>query len=149
MGQTVIAGDAAAVERAMTLCTEAGAKRTLPLNVSVPCHSLLMKPAGGKLEQAFDSVTFNTASIPVVQNASATINHEPEQIKQSLIKQLYSPVLWVDCVRVMRKAGVEKLIECGPGKVLCGLVRRIEPEIACFASDDVQSLDTAIAEVSS
>ncbi len=148
VGQTVIAGDVDAVERAMAMCKEAGAKRALPLNVSVPSHCALMQPAAEKLQQALNEVTFSSAVIPVVQNVNAEINSAAEEIKENLIKQLYAPVLWVDSVHLMRTAGVEKLIECGPGKVLSGLIRRIEPEISCFGSDDIQSLESAIAEVS-
>ncbi|PCJ26049.1 MAG: [acyl-carrier-protein] S-malonyltransferase [SAR86 cluster bacterium] len=147
-GQTVIAGDTAAVERAMSLCKEAGAKRALALNVSVPSHCALMKPAADKLEKEFDKVEFHQASIPIVQNVSAQICKEPNEIKENLIKQLYTPVLWVDSVQLLHKAGVTKLIECGPGKVLCGLIRRIESELLCLGSDEPQSLNAAIAEVS-
>ncbi len=146
-GQTVIAGDLNAVERAMVLCKEAGAKRALPLNVSVPSHCELMRPAAELLAAELDKVQFNPASIPVVQNSSAEINADPEQIKENLIKQLYAPVLWVDSVQLMHKAGVNKIIECGPGKVLCGLIKRIQPELICFGSDDTQSLESAIAEL--
>lgn len=147
-GQTVIAGEAAAVQRAMVMCKEAGAKRTLPLNVSVPSHCALMQPAAELLEKELDKVKFNQAQIPVVQNVTAEINTAPEQIKKNLIKQLYAPVLWVDSVQLISRAGVTKLIECGPGKVLCGLIRRIDSELACFGSDNTQSLTSAIAEVS-
>lgn len=147
-GQTVIAGEVAAVERAMSMCKEAGAKRALPLNVSVPSHCALMQPAADLLEKELDRVEFNQAQIPVVQNVTAEINTDPEQIKKNLIKQLYAPVLWVDSVQLMSRAGVTKLIECGPGKVLCGLIRRIDSELACFGSDNTQSLTSAIAEVS-
>lgn len=146
--QTVIAGDSEAVERAMQLCKTAGAKRTLALNVSVPSHCALMQPAATQLEKELDKVEFNSAAIPIVQNVSAEINTDPEQIKKNLIKQLYAPVLWVDSVQLISRAGVTKLVECGPGKVLCGLIRRIESELACFGSDDPQSLNSAIAEVS-
>lgn len=147
-GQTVIAGDTEAVERAMELCKAAGAKRTLPLNVSVPSHCALMQGAAELLEKELDGIEFNVATIPVVQNVTAEINTDPVQIKKNLIKQLYAPVLWVDSVQLISKAGVTKLIECGPGKVLCGLIRRIDSELACFGSDTTQSLNSAIAEVS-
>jgi [acyl-carrier-protein] S-malonyltransferase len=145
-GQTVIAGDAAAVERAMLLCKEAGAKRALALNVSVPSHCALMKPAANLLAQELDKIQFNSAKIPLIQNVNAQPSIDPTQIKQNLIKQLYAPVLWVDSVHLMRKSGVQKIVECGPGKVLSGLIRRIEPEINCYASDEIDTLQTAIAE---
>jgi [acyl-carrier-protein] S-malonyltransferase len=147
-GQTVIAGDVAAVERAMALCKEAGAKRALPLNVSVPSHCELMRPAAELLAVELEKIAFSPAKIPVVQNVNAEINESPEPIKQNLIKQLYTPVLWVDCVKLIHKAGINKVIECGPGKVLSGLLKRIEPELSSFGSDDSQSLNSAIAEVS-
>ena len=147
-GQTVIAGETDAVDRAIVLCKEAGAKRALPLNVSVPSHCALMRPAAKALETVLEGIEFNSPHTPVVQNVTADIYGDPEQIKQNLIKQLYEPVLWVDCVRVMHKAGVSKLIECGPGKVLCGLIKRIESDIVCFGSEDEASLNSAIAEVS-
>jgi [acyl-carrier-protein] S-malonyltransferase len=148
-GQTVIAGDVDAVERAMVLCKEAGAKRALPLNVSVPSHCSLMKPAAEQLQAELDRVQFNSPQIPIVQNVNAQISEDPNLLKENLIKQLYMPVLWVDSVKCMRENGVEKLLECGPGKVLSGLIRRIEPEISCFASDNPEGLTSAIAELSS
>ncbi len=146
-GQTVIAGSAKAVEFAIALCKEAGAKRALPLNVSVPSHCDLMRPAAEQLGERLQSITIRPPTIAVVQNVNGEVCEDPDAIKRNLIKQLYAPVLWVDCVRVIHKAGVNKLVECGPGKVLCGLVKRIEPEIACFGSDNVASIDSAIAEM--
>jgi [acyl-carrier-protein] S-malonyltransferase len=148
IGQTVIAGNVEAVERAMALCKEAGAKRALPLNVSVPSHCALMQPAAEKLQSALGEVSFSEARIPVIQNVNAEISSSAEHIKENLIKQLYAPVLWVDSIRLIHKAGANKLVECGPGKVLSGLIRRIEPEISCFGSDDPQSLESAMAEMS-
>ena len=147
-GQTVIAGDRDAVERAMLLCKEAGARRALPLSVSVPAHCALMQPAADKLALELDRVEFQAAAIPVVQNVDAEICKAPEIIKQNLIKQLYSPVLWTDSIQLIYKAGINKVVECGPSKVLCGLIKRIQPELACFGSDDPQSFASAIAEVS-
>ena len=147
-GQTVIAGEAAAVDRAIVLCKEAGAKRALPLNVSVPSHCELMRPAAQQLEKELNNVAMCTPEIPVVQNVNADVSEEPEQIKKNLVKQLYAPVLWVECVQLIHKQGVHKLVECGPGKVLSGLIRRIESEIQCFGSDDTGSLDSAIEEMS-
>ncbi len=146
-GQTVIAGDAEAVERAMVLCKDAGAKRALPLNVSVPSHCALMKPAAEKLESALAKVQFGNAGIPVIQNVNAQTCDDAQEIKKNLIKQLYAPVLWVDSVKFMRAAGVDSAVECGPGRVLAGLIKRIEPEISCFASDDEASLSSAIEEL--
>lgn len=146
-GQTVIAGDAEAVDRAIALCKEAGAKRALPLNVSVPSHCDLMRPAAKQLAAVLEAIDFAAPEIAVVQNYSAEISHDPEQIKQNLLKQLHEPVRWVDCVNVMHKAGIQRLVECGPGKVLCGLIKRIQPDIICVGSDSPGTLDSAIAEM--
>lgn len=146
-GQTVIAGDKDAVDRALALCKEAGAKRTLPLNVSVPSHCALMKPAGVQLEAVLADVVFNPPQISVVQNVGAAIETDPDIIKQNLVKQLYMPVLWVDCVAKMYSDSARKAVECGPGRVLCGLIKRIEPELTCFGSDDQASFDSTIAEM--
>ncbi len=148
-GQTVIAGDVDAVERAMVLCKEAGAKRALPLNVSVPSHCALMKPAAEQLQAEFAEVQFNAPQIPVVQNVNAQSCEDPTLIKENLIKQLYAPVLWVDSVNYMHGKGIDKVIECGPGKVLGGLIRRIEPDISYFASEDPEGLAAAIVELAS
>ena len=148
-GQTVIAGDVDAVERAMVLCKEAGAKRALPLNVSVPSHCALMAPAAEQLQAELNRVQFNSPQIPVVQNVNAQICGDPNLIKENLIKQLYVPVLWVDSIKCMGANGVQKILECGPGKVLSGLIRRIEPDISCFASEAPEALTSAIAELSS
>lgn len=144
LGQTVIAGHATAVDRAIELCKSAGAKRALPLNVSVPSHCALMKPAADQLAQTLSTVQFKPATIPVVQNVHAEICGSPEEIRMNLIKQLYEPVQWVNSICLLHKAGVNRLVECGPGKVLSGLIKRIEPEIACFGSDDEISLKNAL-----
>jgi [acyl-carrier-protein] S-malonyltransferase len=146
-GQTVIAGNIEAVERAMALCKKAGAKRALPLNVSVPSHCALMKPAGEQLAEKLNSIEFAAAKIPVVHNYNAKICDDVETIKMNLIQQLYSPVLWVESVQLIYNAGISKLVEIGPGKVLSGLIKRIEPDIACFGSDEHGSLESAIAEI--
>lgn len=146
-GQTVIAGNAEAVDRAIVLCKEAGAKRALPLNVSVPSHCDLMRPAAKQLAEVLEDIEIKVPGIAVVQNYSADLGEDPEQIKQNLIKQLYEPVRWVDCVNVMHKAGITRIVECGPGKVLCGLIKRIQPELTCMGCDDPTSLDNARAEV--
>lgn len=146
-GQTVIAGDADAVDRAIALCKEAGAKRALPLNVSVPSHCDLMRPAARQLADVLADIQFNAPDIAVVQNYAAEICKDPELIKQNLVKQLHEPVRWVDCVNVMHKAGIRRLVECGPGKVLCGLIKRIQGDIVCVGSDTPASLESAIAEM--
>lgn len=148
LGQTVIAGDADAVQRAMTACKEAGAKRALPLKVSVPSHCALMKPAAERLAADLEAISFQPASIPVVQNVNAELATEAASIKQNLLGQLSEPVLWVDTVRLVHRGGIRMLVECGPGKVLCGLIKRIDPEISCFGSDDSQAFQQVCDEVS-
>ncbi|HAT58868.1 MAG TPA: [acyl-carrier-protein] S-malonyltransferase [Gammaproteobacteria bacterium] len=145
-GQTVIAGHTAAVERAMVACKEAGAKRTLPLNVSVPSHCELMRPAAEELALDLEAITFSTPKITVVQNSTAEIVSDPLQIKTNLISQLYLPVQWVDSVRVMASNGVQKVVECGPGKVLCGLIKRIDRDLVCMGSEEPLDFDTAITQ---
>ena len=146
-GQTVIAGETAAVDQAIELCKEAGAKRALPLNVSVPSHCALMRPAAAELESVLANIEFQKPKIAVVQNVNADITEDPLAIKQNLIKQLYEPVLWVDCVQVIAKAGVSHLVEIGPGKVLCGLIKRIDSELVCLGSDNSTALDSAMSEM--
>ncbi len=147
-GQTVIAGESAAVDRAIELCKEAGAKRALPLKVSVPSHCELMRPAAERLSAVLDEIRVSTPQIPVIQNVNAELSTTAQDIRANLVKQLYAPVLWVDCVQVISEAGISHLVECGPGKVLCGLIRRIDSEIACFGSEDQAALDSALAEMS-
>ena len=146
-GQIVIAGESAAVDCAMQLCKEAGAKRALSLNVSVPSHCPLMKPAAEALAEVLAGIAFAKPDIPVVQNVSGTIQTEPQQIKDNLVRQLHKPVLWVDCVRAIHEAGVQKLVEVGPGRVLCGLVKRITPDLGCMPSEDPQDFDSLVMEV--
>jgi [acyl-carrier-protein] S-malonyltransferase len=146
-GQTVIAGTSAAVDRAIELCKENGAKRAIPLNVSVPSHCALMKPAADKLEIVLRETRFSPAQIPVVQNVNAQSAESVDAIRANLTMQLYQPVQWVDSVHTLYQSGARKLVECGPGKVLSGLIKRIEPDLACFGSDDSASLASAIAEM--
>lgn len=144
-GQTVIAGHADAVDRAVALCREAGAKRALPLKVSVPSHCALMRPAAERLAAALEAVPFSAPRIDIVQNVDAGICGDPERIRRNMTEQLYRPVLWMDCVRTIARAGARVVVEIGPGKVLCGLVRRIDPDLPCHGSEDQAGLDAALA----
>ena len=138
-GQIVIAGNLAAVERAMVLAKDKGAKRALPLPVSVPSHCALMRPAALQLADSLASITMNVPSIPVVQNVTASLESNPEALKQNLVAQLYRPVLWTRSVNFLVSQGVDRTVECGPGKVLCGLNRRIEKTLSVGAlGDEVQ-----------
>ena len=128
-GQVVIAGAVAAVERASTLCKEAGAKRALPLPVSAPFHTSLMRPAAEKLAEQIYSTPFSAPVIPVVHNVNAETEGDPEKIKALMIEQIFSAVRWVDCVNTLSARGITTTIECGPGKVLSGLNKRINKDL--------------------
>lgn len=132
-GQVVIAGNVAAVERAMVLAKEKGAKRALALPVSVPSHCALMKPAADKLAGYLESVQMDTPKIPVFQNADVQSYSDIALIKDALVRQLYSPVRWVETVQMLHSQQVTKTAECGPGKVLAGLTKRIVSELPCTA----------------
>ncbi|MGL5109904.1 MAG: ACP S-malonyltransferase [Vibrio ordalii] len=140
-GQVVIAGNKDAVERAGQLCKEAGAKRALPLPVSVPSHCALMKPAADKLAIALQSIEFNTPQIPVINNVDVIAETDPAKIKDALVRQLYSPVRWTEGVQLMSEQGIENLLEVGPGKVLTGLTKRIIKSLGAAAVNDIASLD--------
>lgn len=142
-GQVVIAGNKAAVERAGVLCKAAGAKRALPLPVSVPSHCALMQPAADRLEIALQDIEFNTPTIPVINNVDVIAETDPAKIKNALVRQLHSPVRWTEGVQQMSDDGVEKLYELGPGKVLTGLTKRIVKTLTAAAVNDCASLEAA------
>ena len=144
-GQVVIAGDATAVDRACALAKASGARRVTPLPVSAPSHCRLMAPAADRLQLLVNGITFRPAAIPVVQNVDATARTDPDEIKQALVLQLHQSVLWSKCVAAMRQLGITTMIECGPGKVLSGLVRRIDKSIVCAGISDTDSLNAAIS----
>ncbi len=146
-GQLVIAGTTTAVERAMALCKEAGAKRALPLPVSAPFHTALMKPAAERLAAEIQGTAFSAPQCTIIHNVNAAAESSPEAIKQLMIEQIYSPVLWVDCVKQLVAQGVASVMECGPGKVLSGLNKRIEKELTTFATDSNDALVDALANV--
>ncbi len=144
--QTVIAGDAAAVSRAGELCREAGAKRVLPLQMSVPSHCELMAPAKSRLEIELAKLDFRPAAIPVVQNVTGRASGDPDEIRRNLAVQLCEPVRWMDCIETMTATGIDAIVECGPGKVLNGLIKRIAPRVATWNCDEPDSLERAAAE---
>jgi [acyl-carrier-protein] S-malonyltransferase len=144
-GQVVIAGHAGAVERAIDRCKAAGAKRALPLPVSAPFHTDLMRPAGEQLALAIESIEVRAPRIPVVHNVNAATEDSPERIKALLVEQIYSPVQWVNCVRALRAGGVELAVECGPGNVLSGLNRRVDKTLTVAGLEDPAGLDKALA----
>jgi len=131
-GQVVIAGDKAAVDRAIELCKAAGAKRALPLAVSVPSHCALMKPAAERFAEAINSIDWKAPAIPVVQNVSAGVAADLDTLKQNLLAQLYQPVRWVECVQTLAAQGAVNLVECGPGKVLAGLNKRCADGVTTY-----------------
>ena len=146
-GQVVIAGNATAVDRAISGCKEAGAKRALPLPVSAPFHTNLMQPAAERLASEIMDTEFSAPETLVVHNVNAQTESNPERIKQLMIEQICSPVLWVDCVKTLTGSGVDTVVECGAGKVLSGLCKRIDRSLNAYASEDPASLDKALSEV--
>jgi [acyl-carrier-protein] S-malonyltransferase len=139
-GQTVISGSKAAVDAACEQLKAAGAKRALILPVSAPFHSQLMRPAAEKLAEALKSVTFAAPQIPVVNNIDVTVQIDPAAIKDALYRQAFGPVRWVECVAAIKARGISTIVECGPGKVLAGLVKRIDAELTGAALFDPASL---------
>jgi [acyl-carrier-protein] S-malonyltransferase len=140
-GQVVIAGNKTAVERGMELAKAKGAKRALPLPVSVPSHCALMKPAAVKLAEYLKNVTINAPQISVIQNADVVAYQDSEKIKDALVRQLYSPVRWVETVQAIHAQGITQAAECGPGKVLSGLTKRIVAELSCVALTSNETLN--------
>lgn len=145
-GQVVIAGDKAAVERGMELAKAKGAKRALPLPVSVPSHCDLMKPAAEKLRDYLQNVTVQAPAVPVLHNADVASYSDAERIKDALVRQLYSPVRWVETVQQLASQEVLNAAECGPGKVLAGLAKRIVAEMTCVALVNDESVQTFVAQ---
>ena len=143
--QTVIAGHAAAVERAQARCKELGAKRAVPLPVSAPFHSALMKPVQGRLAEVLAGVEVRAPGAPVVTNVEAAPNSDPARIRELLVEQVVAPVRWIECVQAMAGAGVTRMVELGPGKVLSGLVRRIDKSVDVVQVEDPASLEKALA----
>lgn len=145
-GQIVIAGEKEAVERAIVACKEAGAKRAVPLPVSVPSHCALMKPAAEKMADELAKIDVKLPAIPVMQNVSASVPANVEELKDNLLAQLYSPVLWTKSVQAMVEQGVESTVECGPGKVLSGLNKKVHKPLAVAAINEPAGLDKALGQ---
>ena len=143
-GQVVIAGSNEAVERAMEICKDAGAKRALPLPVSAPFHTSLMKPAADNLAEMVNSVSFRAPEVPIMHNVHAQNEQDPQAIKALMLEQIYSSVKWVDCVKQLKQSGVSTLVECGPGKVLSGLAKRIDRELTAVATESAADFDAAL-----
>jgi [acyl-carrier-protein] S-malonyltransferase len=141
--QTVIAGSKAAVEKACEMLKASGAKRALPLPVSAPFHSSLMKPAAERLREKLATTPMNSPRIPVVNNIEVKTETDPGRIRAALYEQAFGPVRWVECVQALRAHGAEAIVECGPGKVLAGMVKRIDPALTGIAMYDPATLAEA------
>ncbi|WP_444896973.1 ACP S-malonyltransferase [Microbulbifer sp. SSSA005] len=143
-GQIVIAGSSAAVQRAIEACKAAGAKKAMPLPVSAPFHTELMRPAAEKLTPQIEATEFNAPEIPIVHNVHAELEADPEKIKTLMIEQIYRPVRWTACAQKIIGSGVEQMVECGPGKVLSGLIKRVDRSVSCHAIDSPSNFNEAL-----
>jgi [acyl-carrier-protein] S-malonyltransferase len=146
-GQVVIAGHTGAVDAAIVALKEAGAKRALPLPVSAPFHTALMKPAGERLAEVMDAIEIASPVIPVIHNVNAETEDSPDRIRALLVEQIYSPVQWTGCVQAIVGRGVSQVVECGPGKVLSGLNRRIDKSLQSFSLEEPDSLAQTLTEL--
>ena len=144
-GQVVIAGNKDAVERAIAGCKEAGAKRAVPLPVSVPSHCVLMKPAAEQMAEQLKSISVQMPEIPVIQNFTAKAAESTDELIENLLAQLYSPVLWTSSVENMVAQGIESTVECGPGKVLSGLNKKVHRPLAVAAINEPAGLEKALS----
>jgi [acyl-carrier-protein] S-malonyltransferase len=147
-GQIVIGGHKAAVERAMVLAKEAGAKRALMLPMSVPSHCELMRPAAEAFAAALNATSFSAPQISVLHNATVDVAGDATAIRTVLAEQLFKPVRWIETIQKMHAHGVTHIVECGPGKALAGMVKRIAPEVKCYSLSDKAAFDAALAELS-
>jgi [acyl-carrier-protein] S-malonyltransferase len=144
-GQVVIAGNVAAVERAVELLKAAGCKRAMPLPVSAPFHTSLMRPAGDRLREAMATISFRAPAIPVVHNVHARTESDPERIRELLFEQIFSAVQWTGCVEKMVAEGITVTVECGPGKVLSGLNKRVAKSLECHGIEEPEALEQTLA----
>ncbi|PID02755.1 [acyl-carrier-protein] S-malonyltransferase [Sporosarcina sp. P2] len=145
-GQIVISGAKEGVDKACTALKEAGAKRALPLNVSGPFHSVLMQPAAGELQKTLEGIEMKDAEIPIIANVTADQVTKQDEIKKLLVEQLYSPVRWEESVEKLLELGVTRFIECGPGKVLSGLIRKIDRTAKVYPVYDEETLEKLLEE---
>lgn len=146
-GQVVIAGKVAAVDAAIERLQEAGAKRAMPLPVSAPFHTSLMKPAGEKLAEKMAGLAIKAPEVPVIHNVHAQAESDPEKIRSLMVEQIYSPVKWTSCVQEMVARGIDTTLECGPGKVLSGLSRRIDKSLSSYSIETPDGLDKALQDL--
>jgi [acyl-carrier-protein] S-malonyltransferase len=145
-GQIVIGGDAAAVDRALALLAEAGVRKTVKLAVSVPSHTPLMREAANRLSDTMAGLDWREPQLPVIQNVDAEVHDGVQAVRDALVRQLYLPVQWTGCVQALAARGVTRVAECGPGKVLTGLAKRIDKSLDARAIGGVGDFETALAE---
>ncbi len=145
-GQIVIGGDADAVDRALALLAEAGVRKVVKLAVSVPSHTPLMREAANRLSETMAGLAWRAPSIPVVQNVDAEVHDGAQAIRDALVRQLYLPVQWTACVQALAARGATRIVECGPGKVLAGLTKRIDKALEARAIGDAGEFDGVLAE---
>lgn len=146
-GQIVIGGHQAAVDRAVKLLGERGVRKVMPLAVSVPSHTPLMRDAAEKLRAEFKNVAWQAPNIPVIQNVDAQVHHSIEEIQDALVRQLFMPVLWTQCVQALKADGISTIVECGPGKVLSGLIKRIDKELDAKPLGTSADMTNALTEL--
>jgi [acyl-carrier-protein] S-malonyltransferase len=146
-GQVVIAGHAAAVKRACDAAKAKGAKRALPLPVSAPFHSALMQPAAQRLRQYMQNIVFHAPRIPVINNVDVASYDDPARIKDALVRQAYNPVRWAETIRAFAAQGITQVAECGPGKVLAGMTKRIEGGLGSLALQDKASIEQGVSQL--
>lgn len=144
-GQVVIAGHCAAVKRAVELAKNAGARRSIILPVSVPSHCALMEPAAGQFAERLKGIKFAAGRVPVIHNVDVSYKSGPEAIRQALVNQLSRPVRWVETIEMMKRLGITFIVECGPGKVLSSLIKRIDRTLQTFPVSDPESLEMALS----
>jgi [acyl-carrier-protein] S-malonyltransferase len=145
--QTVISGATAAVERAAALCKEKGARRAVMLPVSAPFHCALMQPAQDEVARVLGGLAMHDAKIPVAANVTGALVTTADSARDALTRQVTGAVRWVDCVQALKAAGAEVFVEVGPGKVLCGLLKQIDPELRALNVEDAASLEKTVAEI--
>lgn len=145
IGQVVIAGHTAAVEQAIKLANERGARLATTIPVSVPCHCLLLTEAARQFAESLQNTNFTVPTVPVISNVDLSIYNSTEQIRTLLREQLYRPVRWVETIQLMKQKGIEQIIECGPGKVLSGLIKRIDKSIRVMNVNDIMSYEHVLS----
>lgn len=148
-GQVVIAGNKEAVDRAIEACKAKGAKRAMPLSVSVPSHCALMKPAAEEFASALTAISWKNPSIAIVQNVTADVSRDVQTLKENLLSQLYSPVRWVETIEMLAKLGVTALVECGPGKVLTGLNKRCVKDLEHYTLETPEAFSATLTALQS